>query len=107
MNSGVIQVRADICGDCKTPCLQRPDPALPCSSCPLNQWGQWGACDFSAVGADASAPAGVTAATPMRGLGDLIAVVAEPIARAVGLDKSKCGCAKRQHALNARFPFGN
>lgn len=42
---------------------------------------------------------------PMRGLGDLIAKVADPIARAIGLDKAKCGCAKRQEALNKAVPF--
>ena len=41
----------------------------------------------------------------MRGLGDLVAKVADPIARAIGLDKSKCGCAKRQEALNRLVPF--
>lgn len=41
----------------------------------------------------------------LRGLGDLVALVAEPIARAVNLNKSKCGCAKRQEWLNAKVPF--
>ncbi len=41
----------------------------------------------------------------LRGLGDVVAIVAEPIARAIHLDKSKCGCAKRQDRLNKLFPF--
>jgi hypothetical protein len=41
----------------------------------------------------------------MRGLGDLIAKVADPIGKAIGLDKAKCGCAKRQERLNRLVPF--
>lgn len=41
----------------------------------------------------------------MRGLGDLVAKFADPIGKIIGLDKATCGCAKRQAALNARFPF--
>jgi hypothetical protein len=41
----------------------------------------------------------------MRGLGDLVAVFAEPIARALRIDKSKCGCAQRRERLNAAVPF--
>lgn len=42
---------------------------------------------------------------PMRGLGDLVTKFAEPIGKIIGLDKATCGCAKRQAALNAAFPF--
>jgi hypothetical protein len=48
-----------------------------------------------------------TEAPKLRGLGDLVAVAANPIARMIGLDKSKCGCAKRQEALNKFLPFGS
>jgi len=41
----------------------------------------------------------------MRGLGDLVAKIAYPIAKAVGIDKTKCGCAKRQETLNKLLPF--
>lgn len=92
--SGVIQVRTDICGDCPTPCSPRPDPASPCSACAIKRWGTWGACSPEAV-----------KSAPMRGLGDLVAKFADPIAKAIGMDKTKCGCAGRQAALNARFPF--
>jgi hypothetical protein len=42
----------------------------------------------------------------MRGLGDLIAKVADPIAKAIRLDKSKCRCDQRIEWLNAKVPFG-
>jgi hypothetical protein len=41
----------------------------------------------------------------MRGLGDLVAKIADPIARVINLDKSSCGCAKRQEWLNKAVPF--
>lgn len=41
----------------------------------------------------------------MRGLGDLVAKIANPIAKAINLDKTKCGCAKRQEQLNQLVPF--
>ena len=42
---------------------------------------------------------------PMRGLGDLVAKMADPIARAIHLDKSSCGCVKKQEWLNKAVPF--
>lgn len=108
MRPGVIQVRADICRDCPTPCdLQRDGSvhANPCASCPARKWGKWD-CDPSAQPASSlPAPGGVTTPHGLRGLGDLVALVAEPIGRAIGLDKAKCGCAKRQDALNRLVPF--
>lgn len=92
--AGIIQVRQDICGDCPMPCSPRPDPADKCSSCGINRWGTWGQCTPEAV-----------AAAPMRGLGDLVAKIANPIAKAIHLDKTKCGCAKRQQRLNELVPF--
>lgn len=46
----------------------------------------------------------------MRGLGDVVAVVAQPIARAIdraaGTNVAGCsGCKKRQDALNDLVPF--
>jgi hypothetical protein len=41
----------------------------------------------------------------MRGLGDLVAKMADPIGKIIGLDKSKCGCSKRQQRLNELVPF--
>ena len=105
--TGVIQVRQDLCGDCPTPCTPRPDPACACSACPIRRWGTYGACPpGSAVGVVASASVGVTPAAPMRGLGDLIAVVADPIGKALHLDPAKCGCDRRQAWLNRVVPFG-
>jgi hypothetical protein len=45
--------------------------------------------------------------TGLRGLGDAVAVIANPIAKIIGLDKSKCGCAARQEALNKFVPFSS
>ncbi|MDE2106725.1 MAG: hypothetical protein KGL39_56440 [Patescibacteria group bacterium] len=47
---------------------------------------------------------------PMRGLGDMVAKVAQPVARAIdavaGTKIANCGgCAKRQDALNKAIPF--
>lgn len=109
ISSRFIQVRADICGDCPTPCERQRDGAFhatPCAACPLRRWSTWGACTGSAQPAPSlPAPGGVTAPTGLRGLGDAIAVVADPIARIIGLDKSKCGCAARQERLNQLVPF--
>ena len=43
---------------------------------------------------------------PMRGLGDLVAKIAEPIANVIGLNKATCKCQKRQDWLNQAVPFG-
>lgn len=47
---------------------------------------------------------------PLRGLGDAVAAIANPIARAIdaiaGTDIEGCGkCKKRQAALNTAVPF--
>lgn len=41
----------------------------------------------------------------LKGLGDAVAVVANPIARVLRIDTEKCGCKQRQEALNRAFPF--
>lgn len=41
---------------------------------------------------------------PMRGLGDAVERVVQPIAQAIGID-SCGGCAERQALLNRLFPF--
>lgn len=48
---------------------------------------------------------------PPRGAGDVVAAVAQPIARAIdrvaGTNISGCGgCKKRQESLNKALPFG-
>lgn len=93
VNEAIAAVRADICRACPTPCEHRASTTFHsarCSRCPADRWGAWRCTEQ---------------AKPMRGLGDLVAKVADPIARAIGLDKSKCGCAKRQEALNRLVPF--
>jgi hypothetical protein len=94
--AGVIQVRRDICHDCPTPCADRPDAACSCAACPIARWGKYGACNGTETPPEPQ---------KLRGLGDLVAVFAEPIARAINLDKSKCGCGKKQDWLNAKVPF--
>ena len=99
MSPGVIQVRADICGDCPTPCEWQRDSGKhrdPCATCPIRRWSQWGDCYVG----DVEKPA-----PKFRGLGDVVAFVADPVAKVIGLDKAKCGCAKRQEALNHMVPF--
>lgn len=99
MSPGVVQVRADICHDCPTPCAWRDCAeahATACLACPVGRWGTWGAC------AD-GAPAPVQ--TGPRGLGDVVAVVAGPVGQVLGLDPSKCGCNRRQQALNEAVPL--
>lgn len=108
MSPGVVQVRADICGACPSPCAWQRDArahAEPCAACPAGRWGQWGDCSAAQPAPSLPAPGGVTAPTGLRGLGDLVAVVADPIARAIGLDKGRCGFAARQAALNRAVPF--
>lgn len=112
MSPRVIQVRADICGDCLTPCeLQRDATAHAdaCRACPIRKWAKWGNCPDSATPppspSSLPAPGGVTAPAGMRGLGDLVATIADPIARAIHLDKSKCKCGQRIEWLNAAVPF--
>jgi hypothetical protein len=67
------------------------------------------------VGAPEICPDGFTAEKlPIRGVGDIVAKVATPIARALGMPcidpathqlKPESGCAKRKKALNKAFPF--
>jgi hypothetical protein len=44
-------------------------------------------------------------ALAVRGLGDLVAKVAKPIAKAIGKDPNCPGCKKRQEKLNALVPL--
>jgi len=94
MPAGVLEVRGEICARCPTPCAEQPSLSFradPCSACPLLHWGVYGRCQQIL-------PA-------RRGLGDLVAAVAQPIARvidaAAGTKLAECGgCAKRRAALN-------
>lgn len=92
MPRSVVLGRQSVCRTCPTPCnpSERPDPTAPESRCPLPapRWRSW------------------EEIRPRRGLGDAVAVVAQPIARAVdavlGTDLENCGgCRRRRAALNA------
>jgi hypothetical protein len=66
-------------------------------------WRPFGKCDL----ATNSITHPAVSQTGLRGLGDAVAVIANPIAKIIGLDKSKCGCAARQEALNKLVPFSS
>jgi len=105
--TAVQGIRADICSRCPTPCENQQNPAwhaTDCASCPLEhetypqRWHTWGAC------AESAPP------TELRGIGDAVALVAQPIARAIdaalGTNVQGCGgCKARQAALNQALPF--
>ena len=90
--SGVVQVRQSLCSKCESKCdefrADSIDHANPCHSCPAKprKWGAYGVCSNF-------------------GLGDAVAAIAQPIARAIdsvaGTNIQQCGgCKKRQEALN-------
>ena len=94
----VIEIRREICARCDEPCaayragqLNHADPA---ASCPRVWSGRW-----NVYGSPAA----------RLGLGDAVAVVAQPIARMIdavaGTKLANCGgCQSRQAALNALIP---
>lgn len=99
----VVQNRRDACVLCKTPCgLQRDQAAHadPCAACPLarSRWGQWDC----------------KPGEPVRGLGDLVHVIALPIARALRLPcvdpvtkklRPESPCAARRRNWNRKVPL--
>lgn len=97
---GPFLVRRSLCANCPTPCAAQGNAALygdPCFACPLPQrrFGTYGQCKPT---------------TRARGLGDLVAAVAQPIAKAIdamaGTDIKNCGgCAKRRDVLNRLLPL--
>lgn len=100
MPVAVAEVRAEVCGRCDAPCEHQRDAAFhsnPCAKCPRawrSRWGHYGQC--------------VNYAPPSSGLGDLVASVAQPIARAIdsvaGTNIAECGgCKKRRAMLNNLF----
>jgi hypothetical protein len=104
MDPLVIQVRREVCAvSCRDHCAAYVagtlDHADPHASCPragwILAWGCYGPCH------------GPTPAA--RGLGDAVAAVAQPIARAIdralGTNLQNCGvCKQRQEALNKLVP---
>lgn len=96
--ASVFRHRARACAACKTPC--GANVSDPCAGCPLSP-PLWGKHDCTKT---------ETSDDPrqMRGLGDAIALVANPIARILRIDPKKCGCHGpngRQAALNKAMPF--
>src|SRR5438128_2147209 len=94
---GVIDVRNELCRECVD------KAGDPCAVCDHGRWGR-----YEAIGCD----------DPNRevptGLGDVVAAVATPIARALGLPcidpqtkqlRPESGCAKRKAKLNQKFPL--
>ena len=87
---GVIIARKRICAGCGKGCSVIHED--PCATCPITpaKWRAYGQCKNF-------------------GLGDAVALVAQPIAKAIdavaGTNLKECGgCAKRRAALNA-LPF--
>lgn len=87
---GVVIARKRICAACGKGCeVVHHDP---CETCPIKpqKWRAYGQCKSF-------------------GLGDAVALVAQPIAKAIdavaGTNIKQCqGCAKRREALNALVP---
>ena len=87
---GVLEVRRELCETCPTPCSNQKALEFygkAANACPLDvpRWGRYG--------------------RKARGLGDAVAAIAQPIARAIdsvaGTNIQQCGgCKKRQEALN-------
>jgi hypothetical protein len=95
----VVEVRKEICGRCPTPCGAIPPPEDPCSQCPLKprRWGPYGRCRHGAA--------------PPLGLGDAVAAIATPIARALKLPcidpatkqlRPESPCSKKKNFLNRK-----
>lgn len=86
----VLRYREAQCAACPAPCVawQRGELALsePAAACPIARW-----------------PASRAATRRMVGLGDVVAALAQPVAKLVG--KTDCaGCKKRKAKLNAAVP---
>lgn len=120
----IAKIRREICARCDAPCAAFTaglvDHDLPSAACPRawpSRWGCYGLCGDSSMRRPDYPPTPPVVETPppppppppSRGLGDLIAVFAEPIARisdaALGTKLTGCGaCSKRREALNSIVP---
>jgi hypothetical protein len=86
--------RSELCRSCKTPCEFQNVPSFRReaeNACPINRFQAY-------------------KTYTKKGLGDVVAMFAQPIAGAIdavaGTKIKKCGgCAKRREALNQMFPF--
>lgn len=97
MKPAVIQIRRDICKDCTRACEVRAtiNHADPCAECPFRVFHRHSDCDPDDP-------------KQLRGLGDVVAIIANPIAKVLRIDPKKCGCHGpngRQAWLNKAVPF--
>lgn len=85
-------IRIATCNECQNQCDDfrqgKIDHSNPCLSCPIGMW---------------------SSTAPCRGLGDVVAAIAQPIAKVIdsvaGTNVQGCGgCKKRQEALNKLIP---
>ena len=96
---GVIEVRRELCETCPVPCPNQRALEFygkAANACPLEipRWNRYGRRNRTPTN---------------RGLGDMVASIAQPIARAIdsvaGTNIQQCGgCKKRQEALNKLVP---
>jgi hypothetical protein len=89
---GVVEIRKELCSECAGKAHD------PCASCEHGKWGQ-----YETTGCD-------DPNRKIEGLGDIVASVAQPIARGIdavlGTNIQNCGgCKKRQQTLNEKFPL--
>lgn len=87
------QVRQDICAGCAQRCPE-PAPLDPCFACPLGIYQAHAGC--GRAGGEA---------IELHGMGDVVAMVAQPIAKVVGLENCG-GCKQRRQDWNREIPFG-
>ena len=105
MPATIPRIRRSICALCDDKCadyiagqIDHNNPRAQCGRAWPSRWGCYGKCNDPTM-----QPA------PPRGLGDLVAAVAQPIARAIdalaGTKIQGCGgCAARREALNRAVP---
>lgn len=99
----IVNYRGELCRSCRTPCEYQKDVAYRTNgdnACPIQRWKEY--------------KLYVKNQAAIRGLGDVVAVVANPIAAAIDkLSKGKTklkgcsACAKRKEMLNQLLPFGS
>ena len=122
--TSVVQIRKTICYNCTTPCddyrlgiINHGDPCQSCKLVPM-KFSEYGKCGqflpndamphIKPVVSQASVPITIQ---PPFGLGDAVAMVAQPIARAIDsvsggrTNVAGCGgCKQRREALNRMVP---
>lgn len=105
MPEEVVRVRGEICHRCDEQCSQFKHGIVfladPCAACPRNWPSRWGRFNSNCQN--------TIVETKPFGLGDLVASIAQPIAKAidavVGTNTQGCGgCKQRRDALNKLVP---